>query len=103
MPRMLCDIVRDVAAQDASLEVVGEIAAAPDLAEAVRPYDAEVVVTAAGAAAEGAIAALLEARPRTRVVTIADDGAQTVVYRLSPEAIALGDLSPARLLEAMRP
>jgi len=101
MPRILRDIVRDVAARDPTLEVVGEVASPSDLATAARQYDPDVIVTQDSGSEEREIGALLEAHPRTRVLTIAGDGARGVLYRLTPEAVPLGDLSPESLLEAM--
>jgi DNA-binding NarL/FixJ family response regulator len=101
MPRMLRDIVRAVAAQDPALQIVGEVSWETDLTATAYLYDAAVIVAGARAKSRSEIGELLEARPRTRVLTIAADGAQSILYRLSPEAVALGDLSPARLLEAI--
>ncbi|HEY8704311.1 MAG TPA: hypothetical protein VIL98_06130 [Gaiellaceae bacterium] len=101
MPRMLRDIVRAVAAQDPSLDIVGEVSWETDLTATASSYDAVVIVAGARASSGSAIGELLEARPRTRVLTIDADGAQSVLYRLSPEAVSLGDLSPARLLKAI--
>jgi len=101
MPRMLRDIVRAVAEQDPSLEIVGEVPWESDLTATASSYDAAVIVAGARASSAPAIGELLEARPRTRVLTIAADGAQSILYRLSPEAVALGDLSPSRLLQAI--
>lgn len=101
MPRMLRDIVRAVAEQDPSLEIVGEVSWDTDLTATAASYGAAVIVAGARAWSGSEIGELLEARPRTRVLTIGADGAQSILYRLSPEAVSLGDLSPARLLEAI--
>lgn len=102
MPRMLRDIVRDVLAQDPAFEVVGEVPWSLDLTLAARSFDAEVVIAGATASDAPTIGRLLEARPKARVLTIADDGAQTMLYRMTPQTVALGDLSPESLLQAMR-
>jgi len=101
MPQMLRDIVRDVAARDPMLEVVGEVPKQTDLETAARMFDPQVIITANGVAPAQEIGALLESRPRTRVLTITGDGRRGTLYRLIPEAVALGDLSPESLLEAM--
>jgi hypothetical protein len=36
------------------------------------------------------------------VLAVTADGAQTTLYELAPRAVELGELSPARLLEAIR-
>ncbi len=102
MPRMLREIIRDVAAQDPTITIVGEVDGTPDLVTSVAPFDADVVVASVAVSDPSSIVLLLDAHPRTRVLTIGDDGGQSVLYRLSPEAIFLGDVSPARLLEAMQ-
>jgi len=102
MPRMLRDIVCEVVADDPTFEIVGQLERAPDLTVTARQYDPEVIIAGDAVSEAEAIGALLEMRPRTRILTITDDGGQSILYRLSPEALALGDLSPARLREAMR-
>ncbi len=93
-------------ARDPTLEIVGEVPWSLDIAaaaqSAAQSLDAEVVVAGSAASDAPTIEKLLEVRPRARVLTIADDGAQGVLYRLAPEATTLGELSPERLLEAMR-
>jgi len=99
---MLRDIVCEVVADDPTFEIVGQLERAPDLTVTARQYDPEVIIAGDAVSEAVAIGALLEMRPRTRILTITDDGGQSILYRLSPEALALGDLSPARLREAMR-
>jgi hypothetical protein len=44
---------------------------------------------------------LLEEGPRVRVLSVGDDGAQTTLYELRPHEVALGELSPKRLVSVM--
>jgi DNA-binding NarL/FixJ family response regulator len=101
MPRMLREIVRDVAGHDPLLEVVAELERVGDVEAAALAYDPQVVVTDAECCDRAAIARLLAARPRIRVLTLEDDGRAGVLHRLMPEELSLGDLSPERLLEAL--
>ena len=44
---------------------------------------------------------LIRELPRTRVLTLADDGAETYLYELRPHRVLIGELSPAALLETV--
>lgn len=101
MPRMLRETVRDVVGRDPRLLVVGELDRAADVEAAARTYDPQVVITDAHGCDRAAIARLLDARPRIRVLTIEGDGRRGVLHRLAPEALPLGDLSREQLLEAL--
>ena len=101
MPRMLRETVRYVVACDPLLEVVAELDGVADFEAAARTYDPQVVITDPHGCDRAAIARLLDARPRIRVLTIEDDGRRGVLHRLAPEALPLGDLSRERLLEAL--
>jgi len=101
MPRMLRETVRYVVACAPLLEVVAELDGVADFAAAARTYDPQVVITDPHGCDRAAIARLLDARPRIRVLTIEDDGRRGVLHRLAPEALPLGDLSRERLLEAL--
>ena len=101
MPRMLQEIVRDVAGDDPLLEVVAVLDCIGDVEEAARAYAPEVVVTDADGCDRAAIARLLDAQPRVRVLTIEGDGRRGVLHRLMPEALPLGELSRERLREAL--
>jgi len=98
MPRMLREIVREVAAQDPGLEVVAEIG--QEATGTAATYDPEVIVVGAGVFTAAGIQTLLAARPRTRVLTVDDEG-ESMLYRLAPEQVKLGELSPALLLTAL--
>jgi len=53
-------------------------------------------------AVDGALRELLFDRPRLRALAIGGDGAETALYELRPNRTPLGELSAARLLEAIR-
>jgi hypothetical protein len=46
--------------------------------------------------------ALLRAWPRVKVLVVANEGCNAVMYRLRPHQVSLGELSPQELLAAIR-
>jgi DNA-binding NarL/FixJ family response regulator len=102
MPLMLRDIVREVLAPEPDLAVVGEFPASTDLRTAVEQTDAGVVVVGAEAAGLPAIRTLLAEHPHVNVLAVASDARDGVVYRLTPARVAIGDVSPGSLLQAIR-
>lgn len=101
MPRMLREVVREVIARDPRLTIVGELPERGERLLDALPYDPEVVVTGSAGLSDDAVDELLTARPRVRVLAIGADGGRTVVYRLRPERMLLGELSPAALREEL--
>jgi len=102
MPKMLREIIRDFSERDPALDIVGVLDGSTDLPATAARLGAAVVVMGSAAGSRSTISALLQARPSTRVLTIADDAGQVMLYRLMPEEVALGELSPARLIEAIK-
>lgn len=102
MPKMLREIIRDFSERDPALDIVGVLDGSTDLPATAAHLGAAVVVMGSDAGSRSTISALLHARPSTRVLTIADDAGQVMLYRLMPEEVALGELSPARLIEAIK-
>ncbi len=45
---------------------------------------------------------LLDHRPRTRILSLTGDGQKAFLYRLRPELVELGELSPETLIAAIR-
>jgi DNA-binding NarL/FixJ family response regulator len=101
MPRMLREIIREVVAAEPGAEVVAEFGEPVDLVPAVLAHRAGFVILGADLAA-GEVARLLDELPRTRVLGVADDGGQSFLYELRPHMVELGEISPERLLEAIR-
>jgi len=83
MPQMLREITRAVVAGEPGAEIVAEYAAPVPLAEVVRASDAQVVVV-------------------RDTPTVGAEGRSTVVYELKPHRVPLGEVSPERLVDAIR-
>ncbi len=102
MPRMLREIVREVVDPDPGLTIVGELPERGEHLLDALPFEPEVVVTGRDGLSAAAVDELLVAQPRLRILAIGDDGGRTVVYRLRPERVLLGELSPAALRQELR-
>jgi hypothetical protein len=94
MSRMLREIVRGVLAAENDLLVVGEMPEAVELETAVDRSGATLVILSGDDDAGDDHWDLLERRPSVRVLALTADG-----RRIS---MPLGELSPARLVAAVR-
>lgn len=105
---LLADIVLDMLAADPSIVVVGRVDAVPDLdldealsiARSTRAN--AVLLTVDRGEAARVCDALLDARPRLKIVSIDDDGRVGTAYELAPRLTSLGELRPETLLSAIR-
>jgi chemotaxis response regulator CheB len=98
MPRLLREIVREVIATEPDLQVVDELTGGYlELAAVLDSVVADVVILGTESRESGdLLLPLLQIRPALRFVIIAEDGRAGFVCTPS------GELSPARLLEAVR-
>ena len=94
---MLGAIVGDIIRQQPDLEL---FAAGDDIAAAVLETDAEFVLL--NAADERECTELLERFPRLKVLSVEDDGRRGFLYELRPHRRPLGEVSPMRLINALR-
>jgi hypothetical protein len=98
LPRLLEEIVSDAIAQAPDLTVTAKL---PDVeALACDPPATDVVVL--GTESSELIAATLERQPRLAVLAVSDDARSSSLYVLRPERTRVGDLSPERLVAAIR-
>jgi DNA-binding NarL/FixJ family response regulator len=102
MSNLLRGIVREVLVPEPDVVLVGEFPDATGLLEAVDETAADVVVVGGRLGAGAPVRDLLAARPRVRVLAIADDGRRGTVFLLTPERESLGEVSPGVLLDAIR-
>ena len=102
MPQMLREITRAVVAGEPGAEIVAEYAAPVPLAEVVRASDAQVVVVRDTPTVSAEATSLLDESRPLGVLAISDDGRSTVVYELKPHRVPLGEVSPERLVDAIR-
>jgi hypothetical protein len=87
LPRVLSGIVTDLVSPEPGLAIVGEV------------EDADVAIAQLE---PGAAEALLEVRPRLRVVAISADGREASTFELRRYEEWLGEVSPKVLLAAIR-
>jgi DNA-binding NarL/FixJ family response regulator len=100
---MLMDIVKDIIADEADIALVGEVAGSTNLAQAATQARADVVVLGkAGPGGNDDYRDLLYRRPRMKVLAIAADGKRAFLHELQPRVVALGEISPASLVQAIR-
>ena len=103
IPPMLGDIVKGIVQDAPELNLVGEVDDAGDLVAATRSSNADFVIAGLqGSELSPACAALLDANSHIKVLAVSGDGSTAYLYELLPEVHALGELSPARLVSAIR-
>ena len=103
MPRMLRELIGAVvdAAPDMSL-VEGSVVLTPDSADS-HSQDADVLIVSVSGDTRGPqLESLLYARPHMTLLAIGQNGRATTLYELRPHAVALGDVSPQALVDAIR-
>ena len=102
LPTMLGDILSHALVRYPDVELV--VAAAPPggLGTAVRDAEPDVVIGAESQLPGAVVCALLDGFPRSRVFTVTTDARMAWLCELRPERVALGELSPERLAEAIR-
>jgi hypothetical protein len=101
---MLIDIVTNIVASQDDMDVVTGVNDSADLAEAAERSSADVIIltrneTLAGA---GEYDELLYRRSRLKVIEISGTGRHGSLYELQPHRVPLGEMSPLRLLDAIR-
>lgn len=102
MPRLLHDIVHSILAAEADIEldVSAKNSAEPMSPETVR--NADVVIVTEPELARVNYEHLFGKQPRLRLVAVSGDGRNATLHELRPSRIALGELSPRTLVDAVR-
>lgn len=102
MPQMLRQIIRRTLARDARFLIVGEYTEHVGIDVAVNRTNADYVIMGSDVFESRAVRQrLLEEGPQIRVLAVRPDGAHTTLYRLCPEEVELGDISPEHLASVM--
>ena len=96
---MLRDIVVERASESGDFEIAAEVNG-PDAVDALQSTRADFVI--GGRMDEPLVAALLDARPATGVLTVSDDGRDGTLHELAVRTTWMGELSPDRLLAIAR-
>jgi len=100
---MLCDIIAHAITSESDMEVVGEVDDRAHLGPAAQATEADgVILQLDGLELPAECGALFDARPRIKLLGVAGDGRRTFLYDLRPQRTALGEVSPQRLVEAIR-
>jgi DNA-binding NarL/FixJ family response regulator len=102
MPQMLREITRAVVEAEPGAEIVAEYAAPAPLAEVVRSSDVQFVVVRDTPEMSAEATSLLADSRGVGVLAISDDGRSSVLYELKPHRAPLGEVSPERLVDAIR-
>lgn len=98
MPQMLRQIIRRTLARDSRFVIVGEYTEHVAIDVAVNRSNADYVIMGSGVFESREVRQrLLEEGPQIRVLAVGADGAQATLYRLRPEEVELGEVSPERL------
>ena len=103
LPGVLSDILRSVLDREPDIRVRGQLRDCRALLEGAERIPAQVVIVGGETSdLPAACRALLDARVQTKVLTVAGDGRDASLYELRPHRLPLGELSPDRLLDAVR-
>jgi chemotaxis response regulator CheB len=104
MPSMLRDIITDAITAQPDMEIVSRREAAAGLPETAESTNADVVILTREDVAEedDELDDVLYGRTRRRVLQIFDQGRHGSLRELRPCQVPLGEMSPPRLLEAIR-
>jgi|SRR5687768_11157453 len=101
--RLMGELVAEALAADPAIEIAHETGARDDLPSIVSDRGADVVILGEHVPhASAALEILRAVRPHLKVLTITNDGRETFLYELRPHEVALGQLSGAGLLDAVR-
>jgi DNA-binding NarL/FixJ family response regulator len=101
--RMLREIVEAVLSGQPGIDVVRGGESGASLVEAVDAAGASCVIIGNGESelAE-ACTAMVRERPRVKAMAIVNGGRQSFLYELRPYRVALGEVSPQALIDAVR-
>jgi DNA-binding NarL/FixJ family response regulator len=103
IPPMLSDIVRDTVANEGDMMVVGEFTERGALLEGLASGGADVVILGTSEPEEAAVPyRILATSPHIKVLMLEIRGRRAVIYELRPRRRPLGDVSPQRLVKAIR-
>jgi len=98
---MLREMLESAVGEAEDMSVVGTVDDATQLAASVARTDADVLVVGVGDDG-AALERILYDRPRLILLAIGGNGRSTDLHELRPHQVALGDVSPGQLVEAIR-
>ena len=101
VPGMLRDIIEEILAAQSDMTVVGAGSDGVGVVEAVERTRADLLIRGDGHD-DPEVEAVLEARPRLKVLSVEGDGRHSYLSELRPQVSPLGELSPQTLLDSIR-
>lgn len=102
LPEMLREIVEAILERDSGVRIAAHLRSEGTLTTAVADLPVDVAIVGGdGCSLCVPVRDLLCERPALRVLTVGGDGREASLYELRPHRTALGELSPAALLEAV--
>jgi DNA-binding NarL/FixJ family response regulator len=103
LPRMLHDIIQSIIAEQADMSVVGTTQDRASMTGALARTHADVaIIGLRGNESEAVLEPLLRANAHLKVLAISGDNRAATLYELRPHSVALGDVSPSSLMDAIR-
>ena len=102
MTPMLLDIISQTIATQPDLCVAGKVRRNENLLEAMKRTNADVLIAGNSAAGREQYDELLRQRPRLKVLEIAGNDGQGLLYEMHPRHVSLGQMSPVSLLDVIR-
>jgi DNA-binding NarL/FixJ family response regulator len=103
MPPLLMDMIKDTIAAQPDMAVVDIAAGDAQLLRLAERADADIVILSRQTPTERArYGPLLFGRPNMKVFEIVDEGRRCLLYELRPSRIAIDEISPQGLLDAIR-
>lgn len=102
LPRMLGEIIGELARTEPDLCIVGEYSDRGQALEEIDRRTPDVVITGLEEVARPDVADLLGRHPALRVLAVSADGSESYLYELRPHERMLGEISPRTLLSAIR-
>lgn len=99
---VLGDVIRRALDEQEDIEVVGEVSDPAGVRVAVMTNQVDLVIWGTGRATDSGIDTLLQWQHPPKVLAVEDDGRHGSVWQLRHQSVALGQLSPGVLVEAIR-
>ena len=103
MPRMMRELVGAAVSDAPDITLVGSAQSGEPLAASLDRTTADVLIV--GVPEEGFswnVDTLLYEHPRLTLLMIGEDGRSTALHELRPHTLALGEVSPTELVDAIR-
>lgn len=103
LPPMLSGIVKDTVSNQPDMAVVAEFSERSALLHALETGGGDVVIVGTKEPDELSVPIhVLAACPHIKVLMLETQGRRAALYELRPQKRSLGDVSPRRLIEAIR-